>query len=195
MFATQLDIGTQARSMVCAPRGVWLITHFQIKADGKMPYERLRNRAYHGEVVEFAETVHHKGPAKDMASDEHYITSAGVKRCRSIWRRPEKARWMGKTLDEFLRNTMYSYTINRCGEDTAATRRVHHVRPPAQEWRHQGVLSMFWTREGPQRGGPCTLRDAVIGGRACKRTIRWSSCQGGTGQLLKQFSGDRAGRD
>ena len=36
-----------------------------------------------------------------MASDEHHVgTSAGVGRCRSIWRRPEKERWDRKMLTE-----------------------------------------------------------------------------------------------
>ena len=31
---------------------------------------------------------------KSLALDEHHVgTSAGVRRCRSIWRRPEKQRW------------------------------------------------------------------------------------------------------
>ena len=38
---------------------------------------------------------------KSLASDEHYAgTSAGVRMCRSIWRRPEKQRWDRKTLTE-----------------------------------------------------------------------------------------------
>ena len=36
-----------------------------------------------------------------LASDEHYVgTSARVRRCRSIWRRPEKQRWDRKVLTE-----------------------------------------------------------------------------------------------
>ena len=36
-----------------------------------------------------------------MASDEHHVgTLAGVRRCRSIWRRPEKQRWDRKMLAE-----------------------------------------------------------------------------------------------
>ena len=38
----------------------WLITHFQVKSDGKTPYERLRGRPYQGQVAEFAEVVHFK---------------------------------------------------------------------------------------------------------------------------------------
>ena len=45
----------------------WLITHFQIKAEVETPYERLRHRAYRGEFVEFAETVHHKDPPRTLA--------------------------------------------------------------------------------------------------------------------------------
>ena len=38
-----------------------------------------------------------------MASDEHYIgTIAGVKRCRSIWRRLGKAWWTPRAIDEFV---------------------------------------------------------------------------------------------
>ena len=38
---------------------------------------------------------------KSLASDEHYVgTSAGVRRCRSIWRRPEKQRWDRNLLTE-----------------------------------------------------------------------------------------------
>ena len=98
----------------------WLITHYQVKSDGKTPYERLRGRPYQGQVAEFAEVVHFRDPGKaadmpklndrrnlglwlgkSVASDEHYVgTSAGVRRCRSIWRRPEKQRWDRKMLTD-----------------------------------------------------------------------------------------------
>ena len=96
MYAIELDMDHKLIPWL-VPHAAWLITHFQIKADGKMPYEQLRNRPCHGKVVEFTETVHHKDLAKDTgkmddkwdvgvwlgkstASDEHYIgTSAGVK--------------------------------------------------------------------------------------------------------------------
>ena len=88
----------------------WLITHYQVKSDGKTPYERLRGQPYQGQVAEFAEVVHFMDPGnavdmptlddrwnlglwlgKSLASDELYVgTSAGVRRCRSIWRRPER---------------------------------------------------------------------------------------------------------
>ena len=98
----------------------WLITHYQVKSDGKTPYERLRGRPCQGQVAEFAEVVDFRDPGKaadmpklddrwnlglwlgkSLASDEHYVgTSAGVRRCRSIWRRPEKQRWDRKMLTE-----------------------------------------------------------------------------------------------
>ena len=91
-----------------------------MKSDGKTPYERLRGRPYQGQVAEFAEVVHFRDPGKaadmpklddrwnlglwlgkSLASDEHYVvTSAGVRRCRSIWRRPEKQRWDRKMLTD-----------------------------------------------------------------------------------------------
>ena len=40
----------------------WLITHYQVKSDGKTPYERLRGRPYQGPVAEFAEVCTLQGP-------------------------------------------------------------------------------------------------------------------------------------
>ncbi|CAK0820598.1 unnamed protein product, partial [Prorocentrum cordatum] len=97
----------------------WLITHYQVKVDGKTPYERLRGRPYKGQIAEFGEVVHCRDPqkaadmpklddrwrlgvwlGKSLASDEHYVGSAaGVQRCRSIWRRPEPSRWDKKLLE------------------------------------------------------------------------------------------------
>ena len=42
----------------------WLITHYQVKPDGKTPYERLRGRPYQGQVAEFAEVVLFRDPWK-----------------------------------------------------------------------------------------------------------------------------------
>ena len=89
-----------------------------MKSDGNTPYERLRGRPHQGQVAEFAEVVHFRDPGKaavmpklddrwnlglwlgkSLAPDEHYVgTSAGVRRRRSIWRRPEKQRWDRKML-------------------------------------------------------------------------------------------------
>ena len=96
----------------------WLIAHYQVKSDGNTPHERLRGRPHQGQVAEFAEVVHFRDPGKaadmpklddrwnlglwlgkSLAPDEHYVgTSAGVRRRRSIWRRPEKQRWDRKML-------------------------------------------------------------------------------------------------
>ena len=43
----------------------WLITHYQVKSDGKTPYERLRGRLYQGQVADFAEVVHFREAGKD----------------------------------------------------------------------------------------------------------------------------------
>ena len=86
-----------------------------MKSDRKTPHGRLRGRPYQGQVAEFAEVVHFRDPGKagdmhklddrwlgkSLASDEHYVdTSAGVRMCQSIWRRPEKQRWDRKMLTE-----------------------------------------------------------------------------------------------
>ena len=71
-------------------------------------------------MAEFAEVVHFRDTrkaadmlklddrwnpglwvGKSLASDEHYVgTSAGVCRCRSVWRRQEKQRWDRKKMTE-----------------------------------------------------------------------------------------------
>ena len=77
------------------------------------PYERLRGRQYGGQVqsslrlytsgtlgrpqtCQVGRQVEPRLVAgTSLASDEHCVgTSAGVRRCRSIWRRPEKQRWV-----------------------------------------------------------------------------------------------------
>ena len=98
----------------------WQITHYQVKSDGRTLKERLRGRPYQGQVAEFAEVVHFRDPGKtldmpklddrwnqglwqgkSLASDEHYVgTSAGVRKCPSIWERPENQRWNRKVLNE-----------------------------------------------------------------------------------------------
>ena len=101
----------------------WQITHYQVKSDGRTPYERLRGgRPYNGQVAEFGEVVHYRDPAKaselpkldsrwtlgvwlgkSLASDEHFVgTDSGVHRCRSIWRQPEKLRWDVKMLERMV---------------------------------------------------------------------------------------------
>ncbi|CAE7318183.1 GIP, partial [Symbiodinium sp. CCMP2456] len=89
----------------------WLITRFLIKADGKTPYERLKGREYKGEIVDPLETIHYKIDkdqrgkldaqtsigiwlGKTLSADEHVVgTPQGIRKCRSVWRRPEPRRW------------------------------------------------------------------------------------------------------
>ena len=40
----------------------WLITHCQVKSDGKTPSERVSGRPHQGQVAEFAEVVHFRDP-------------------------------------------------------------------------------------------------------------------------------------
>ena len=97
----------------------WLITHFQVKVDGKTPFERLRERPYKGEIAEFGETVFFKVPhatlgklddradkalwlGKTLKSDEHIVgRDQWAKAVRSIWRRPGAARWDKQLLANF----------------------------------------------------------------------------------------------
>ena len=97
----------------------WLLTRYLVKADGKTPYERLRGREFEGEIVEPFDTVHYKIENKlkgkldkqaadrcgnlagqvPMSSDEHFIgTDQGIRRCRSVHRRPEAQRWKKEIL-------------------------------------------------------------------------------------------------
>ena len=104
VYTTRVDLDSAILPRLVCHAGR-LITHFQVKVDGKTPYERLRHRPYQGEEVEFGETVHYKDPdklgkledrwfigawlGKCLASDERYVgTERGMRRCRSIWRRP-----------------------------------------------------------------------------------------------------------
>eukprot|EP00435_Cladocopium_sp_Y103_P039764 s3333_g10.t1 len=95
----------------------WLLTRFLVKTDGKTGYERLRGRDYKGEITEFGEISHFKLAddkkgkldaqsaigvwlGKSLNSDEHYLgTESGIRRCRSLWRRPERLRWSRDKLD------------------------------------------------------------------------------------------------
>ena len=113
----------------------WLLTRFLIKSDGKTPYERLRGREYRGEITEFGEVSHFKLAddkkgkldaqsavgvwlGKSLNSDEHYLgTENGIRRCRSLWRRPEKLRWSREKL-----NTIKGVPWQPKGEPTSMLR-------------------------------------------------------------------------
>ena len=94
---------------------------------------------------EFAEVVHFTDPGKaadlpklddrwnpglwlgkSLAPDEHYVgTSAGVRRCRSIWRRPEKQRWDTKMSTE-MNGEPWNPTPTAEREASTGARSVHH---------------------------------------------------------------------
>ena len=97
----------------------WLLTRFTVKQDGKTPYERLRGRSYKGEVASFAEGVHWKPPVlngkldprtspglwlgKTLSSDDHIIgTHQGIRKCRTIFRRPDRKRHDVKWVDQSI---------------------------------------------------------------------------------------------
>ncbi|CAK8995597.1 unnamed protein product [Durusdinium trenchii] len=89
----------------------WLLTRYLVKADGKTSYERLRGRTYKGSIIEPFESCHYKVAdaekgkrdaqtntgiwlGKSLQSDEHLVaTEHGIRRCRTIWRKPERLRW------------------------------------------------------------------------------------------------------
>ena len=89
----------------------WLLTRYLVKSDGRTSYERLRGKPYRGEIAEAMEHVFYLNPlqkvnklddkgdmgiwlGKSLGSDEHLIgTTSGIRRCRSVWRKPDKKRW------------------------------------------------------------------------------------------------------
>ena len=93
---------------------------------------------------------------KSLASDEHNVgTSAGVRRCRSIWRRPENQRWSKKVLNESLEpNTVE-------GETTHTTRSVHHAGPSDQVWTHNRMPSMLRACESASSECRARFQDIV----------------------------------
>ena len=126
-------------------------------------------------MAEFAEVVYFRDPqkaaempkledrwslglwlGKSLASDEHYVgTSAGVRRCRSIWRRPENQRWSKKVLNESLEpNTVE-------GETTHTTRSVHHAGPSDQVWTHNRMPSMLRACESASSECRARFQDIV----------------------------------
>ena len=98
----------------------WQITHRHVRSDGKKQIERLPRRPLNSQVSEFAEVNHFRDPQKaadksklydrwslrlwmGTVSGGHYVgTPARVRRCRSIWRRPEDLRWVKRVLNEMI---------------------------------------------------------------------------------------------
>ena len=90
---------------------------------------------------------------KSLASDEHCVeTSAGVRRCRSIWRRPEKQRWDRKMLTE-----MNGEPWNPTG---------HHQDKPPQV---RGVyITLEQIKYGRTKGCAACFGDAKVHSPECR---------------------------
>ena len=119
-------------------------------------------------MAEFAEAVHFRDPGKaadmpklddrwnlglwlgkSLASDEHYVgTSAGVPRCRSIWRRPEKQR-----LDRKMLTEMNGEPWNPTG---------HHQEKPPQVRGNERLCGMFGECKGTFTGMQGTIFQDIV---------------------------------
>ena len=115
------DWGYKVMPVVVRHRA-WQITHRHVRPDGKKQIERLRGRPHTGQVSEFVEVNHFSDPQKAadtsklydrlslrlwmgtiLVSDGHYMgTSVRVRRCRSIWRRPEDLRRVKRVVNEMI---------------------------------------------------------------------------------------------
>ena len=173
----------------------WLITHFQIKADGKTPYERLRNRAYHGEVVEFAETIHHKEPAKviDKLDDKWHVgTNAGGHAMQVNLAAAQRGAVDAK--DEFV------------GTPCAPTPAIDAMRMP--QVRGVYITLDRQIKHGGTKGCPAFCGQAKVhsaecharfwsvvgaGGSYCRESGR-ACCWDGTGQLFELCASRCGGR-
>ena len=128
------------------------MTHRHVRSDGKKQIERLRRRPHNGQVSDFAEVIHFRDPQKTAGTSKLYDwwslrlwmgtilvlgghdvdTPASVRRCRSIWRRPEELRWVKRVLNEMIGD---SWTTSprqeekprmQCGVHVALERRIRY---------------------------------------------------------------------
>ena len=124
-----------------AVSSVFTVTHHHIKADGKMPCERLGTERSLGSLRRCITRTLPRTLARwtisgmpeagsGMASDEHNIgTSAGVRRCRSIWRRERRGGRQGR----WTSLSVGSHSSDRCEEHAAGgvyvtlDRQIKHV--------------------------------------------------------------------
>ena len=109
---------------------------------------------------------------KSLASDEHYVgTSAGVRRCRSIWRRPEKQHWDRKMLTEMIGDPWNPTPQPR---DKAPQVYITLERQIAR--RHERLFGMIRAGGGALAGmqgttpGYCGQRSCTVSRCECKRT-------------------------
>ena len=117
-FALEKRLGIQIPS--AHPVMGWLIEHaaetlnrYHVGQDGRTPYERVKGKAYKGEMVEFAQKVFHRHPGKTSGgsmeerwtegiwlgktarSDEHIIAldNGKIVKAGAIVTRPERESW------------------------------------------------------------------------------------------------------
>ena len=101
----------------------WLITHYQVKSDGKTPYERLRGRPYQGQVAEFAEVVHFRIPGescriKELANIEKLeVAEIMLQEARAQAIEIVYAGW----LDDAAKGTPEDPAADRSSEDATIT--------------------------------------------------------------------------
>ena len=107
--------GSGLQSVAVMRHCAWQMTHRHVRSDGKKQIEWPRGRPHSGQVSEFAEVNHFRDPQKAdewslrhwrgtvMVSGGQYMGApAGVRRCRSICRRPEGLRWVTRVLKEMI---------------------------------------------------------------------------------------------
>ena len=143
------------------------MTHRHVRSDGRTQIERVRGRPHNGQVPEFAEVNHFRDPQKaaDMSilcdmrrvrlwmrsilvSGGHHVgTPAGVRRCRSIWRRPEGLRWVKRVSNEMIGDSWSTLPRQeekqqtQCGVYTTLKRQIRY----GGQKRLHGVLQARWS--------------------------------------------------
>ena len=176
VYATRVDLDSAILPWLVGYAG-WLITHFQVKVDGKTPYERLRHRPYQGEVVEFGETVHSKDPDKLGKLEDRWFIGAWLGKSlasdeqpRDRARRPTLPVHLATAWSTALepedagqaqREPVGPAAEERGGGQPRAEERVHHAGQSDRARRREEVPRLLIrSRKGPQRRVPSEVRAA-----------------------------------
>ena len=122
-FALEKRLGVQ----ICSshPLMAWIVEHaaetlnrFHVGQDGRTPFERVKGKAYKGEVVEFGRVIYHRHPGKveggsmeprwsegvwlgkNARSDEHMISdeTGRIVKAGGIALKPENESWDGERI-------------------------------------------------------------------------------------------------
>ena len=151
---------------ICA----WQMTHRHVRTDGRKQIERPRGRPHSGQVSEFAELNHFRDPQKAGDTSKLYgrrsrrlwkstivVSSATIRRCRPIWRRPENQRWDRKLLTESEWRTVGNTTA--AGGEASDTRRgVPCPETTDQVWWQERLHGVLQTRRRIFSGVTITVR-------------------------------------